>query len=180
MPSAVLGDGTDFKYVDAPFFVPHFFFDCSIGGPSSSAEILVRSLIDHGSDTVLIDPVYINHLGLAHHKLPKPKKVMMVVGQGKKEVFLFDEWVPLTVISANQVWTSHTCRAILAPNLCVPLLLGNPFLATNGIVIDHKLRTCLDKKSSYDLINPPAIKCTMIKLHPTFGPELRKQVNRNW
>ena len=99
----------------------------------------------------------------------------MAVQQGKKEVFLFDEWVPLTVISVDQVWTSYTCQAILAPNICVPLLLGNPFLAMNGMVIDHKLHTCIDKKNGYDLVNPPAIKCTTIKPCLTFGPELRKQ-----
>jgi hypothetical protein len=32
MPSAVLGNGSDSKYVYAPFFVPHFFFDCTVGG----------------------------------------------------------------------------------------------------------------------------------------------------
>ena len=79
------------------------------------------------------------------------------------------------MISTDQAWTSRVCRAILAPNLCVPLLLGNPFLATNGIVIDHELRTCIDKKNGYDLINPPAIKRITIKPRPTFGPELRKQ-----
>ncbi|KIM76347.1 hypothetical protein PILCRDRAFT_12787 [Piloderma croceum F 1598] len=32
MPSAVLDDGSDSEYVDTPFFTPHFFFSCSIGG----------------------------------------------------------------------------------------------------------------------------------------------------
>jgi hypothetical protein len=53
-------------------------------------------------------------------------------------------------------------------------LLGNPFLATNGIVIDHELCTCIDKKSGYDLLNPPALKRTTVKPRPCFGPELKK------
>ena len=109
LPSMVLGDGTDSEYIDAPFFVPHFFFDCSIGGPSASAELNVHALIDNRSDTVLIDPMYANHLSLTLRKLPKWKEVIMVVGQGTKEVFSFDEWVPLTVILVDQVWTSHVC-----------------------------------------------------------------------
>ena len=147
MPSAVLGNGTDSEYADAPFFVPHFFLDCSIGGPSATTELSVRALIDDGSDAVLIDPAYADHLGLARRKLPHPKEVIMAVGKGGREVFSFDEWVPVTVVSSDQAWTSRACRAILAPNLCVPILLGNPFLATNGIVIDHELRTCIDKKN---------------------------------
>ena len=102
MLSVVLGYGTDSEYVDAPFFVPHFFFDCSIGSSSASAELPVHALIDDGYNAVLIDPVCVDCLGLEPHKLPKPKEVMMAVGQGKKEVFSFDEWVPLTVISFNQ------------------------------------------------------------------------------
>ena len=40
MPSTVLDDGTNSEYVDALFFVPHFFFNCSIAGPSASAKYL--------------------------------------------------------------------------------------------------------------------------------------------
>lgn len=174
MSSAVLGNGSDSEYVDTPFFVPHFFFECLLGGPTASAEITVRALIDDGSDAVLIDPVYADRLGLTRRKLPVPKEVVMAVGNGQKEVFSFVEWVPLTIVSSDQAWTSRACRAILAPNLCVPLLLGNPFLATNGIVIDHELRTCIDKKTGYDLTNPSIIKRTTIKPRPIFGPELKK------
>jgi hypothetical protein len=86
MPSAVLGDGTDSKYIDVPFFVPHFFFDCFISSPSTSAELNVHTLIDDRSNAVLIDPAYANHLGLAHQKLLKPKEVIMAVGKGGREV----------------------------------------------------------------------------------------------
>ena len=53
--------------------------------------------------------MYADRLSLTLRKLPKWKEVVMVVGQGTKEVFLFDEWVPLTVILVDQVWTSHVC-----------------------------------------------------------------------
>jgi hypothetical protein len=174
MPSAVLGNGSDSEYVDAPFFVPHFYFNCYAGGTTAATELTVWALIDDGSNSVLINPKYADRLGLARRKLPKPKEVLMAVGKGNKEVFLFDEWVPLTIISSNQAWTSRACKAILAPNLCVPILLGNPFLAMNGIVIDHELRTCINKKSGYDLLNLPSINRNIIKAAPSFGPELKK------
>jgi len=56
MPSAVLGDGSDSKYMYAPFFVPHFFFNCTVGGSTASSTEDVQSLIDHGCDAVLIRP----------------------------------------------------------------------------------------------------------------------------
>jgi hypothetical protein len=75
MPSAVLGDGTDSEYFDTPCFIPHFFFGCSISSPSASAELNVRALINDGSNAVLIDPTYANHLSFAHWKQLKPKEV---------------------------------------------------------------------------------------------------------
>jgi hypothetical protein len=161
MLSSVLSDGTDSdsSYITAPFYTPHFFLDCSVGGSTASSEICICALIDHGLDAVLIDPTLANCLGLRRQNLPKPKHVEMAVGHGKdKESFVFVEWVPLTIISSDQSWVLRTCRAILAPHLCVPLLLGGPFLSLNSLVIDHKSHTCIDKKNGYDLFNPPLIQ----------------------
>ena len=158
MPSVVSGNGTDSEYINTPFFVPHFYFDCDAGSTTASTKVTAQALIDDGPDSVLINPEYANCLGQTQCKLPKLKEMLMVVGKGHKEVFSFDEWVLLTIISSNQAWTSHACKVILAPNLCVPILLGNPFLAMNGIVMDHALHTCIDKKSGYNLLNPPSIK----------------------
>jgi hypothetical protein len=44
------------------------------------------------------------------------------------------------------------------PNLCVPLLLGLPFLSINCIVTDFKERTAIDKMNDYNLLNPPVPK----------------------
>jgi hypothetical protein len=69
MPLAILGDGSDSKYVLACFFVPHLFFDCLVGGSTTSSQISIRALIDHGSDAVPIDPLLANKLGLRRCKL---------------------------------------------------------------------------------------------------------------
>jgi hypothetical protein len=45
-------------------------------------------------------------------------------------------------------------RAIVAPGLCAPVILGLPFLSHNNIVIDHAARTAIDKTSNFDLLNP--------------------------
>ena len=65
MPSTVLGNGSDSEYVYAPFFVPHFYFNCYAGGTTATTELTVRALIDDGSDSVLINPKYTDCLGLA-------------------------------------------------------------------------------------------------------------------
>ncbi|KIM80694.1 hypothetical protein PILCRDRAFT_9497 [Piloderma croceum F 1598] len=162
MPSAVLGEGSDSEYVIAPFYVPHFYYDCSIGGSTASSQLPIHALIDHGLDSVLINPLLADQLQLRRHKLPSPKEVIMAIGDGHR-TFSFDEWVPVMIISMDQSWTSRTCHAIIAPNLSVPLLLGGPFLFSNSLVIDHQLHTCIDKKTGYDLLNLPTIKQNITK-----------------
>jgi len=174
MPSAVLGDGSDSECVDAPFSSPHFFVDVIIGG-SSLSQPPVRALIDHGCDSVLISPELVELLGFTPHKLPKPKLVIMAVKEDKRKETMFREYVNITIVSADQSWSSHSCRAIIARNLCAPLILGNIFLSYNHFVIDHELCTCVDKTTGYDLLNPPNTSHTIIKPRAIFGPELRKK-----
>lgn len=49
-------------------------------------------------------------------------------------------------------------KAVVTPKLCVPLLLGLPFLSINHIVADFKLCSAIDKTNDYDLLNPPVPK----------------------
>ena len=141
-----------------------FFADVIIGSSSSVSQCPVHALIDHGCDSVLISPELVDCLGLPRRKLPKLKSVVMAVEGDQKKEFVFREFVQMSVISSDQSWSSRSCRAIIAPNLCAPLILGNVFLAYNHFVIDHKLRTCIDKVTGYDLLNPPKITWTVIKL----------------
>lgn len=58
----------------------------------------------------------------------------------------------------DSAWTSQTVKAVITPNLCVPVLFGLPFLSINCIVTDFKDHTAIDKMCGYDLLNPPAHK----------------------
>lgn len=130
-------------------------------------------LIDHGSDVVLINPSLTDSMKLKYHKLLELKEVCMAVGNGK-ETFIFKHWDPITIISTDQTWTLHICCAIIAPNLCIPILLGGPFLFSNSLVIDHETHTCIDKKTRYNLFNPMPIEWSITKAAPRFGPKLKK------
>jgi len=90
MPSACLGDGTNSEYVNIPFYTPHLFLDCTARGHKACTEVPIRALIDNGANAVLISPELADNLGLAHHKLPLCKDVVMAVGGRKKEIFSFE------------------------------------------------------------------------------------------
>jgi hypothetical protein len=74
--------------------------------------------------------------------------------EGPKHIVFLSEWVKLKLYDPSGAWQSKTVCAIVAPSLCVPVILGGPFLAHNNIVIDHAARTAVDKLSGFDLLNP--------------------------
>ena len=48
----------------------------------------------------------------------------------------------------------------------MPVIFGLPFLTHNNIVTDHALRSCIDKKCGYDLINPDPVLPPLPKISP--------------
>jgi hypothetical protein len=78
----------------------------------------------------------------------------MSLGSNKKTFITLTEWVKLQVEDPSGLWTSHTVCALIAPNLCSPIILGLPFLAHNNIVVDHA-QMVIDKTSGFDLLILP-------------------------
>ncbi|KAG1804740.1 uncharacterized protein HD556DRAFT_1226393, partial [Suillus plorans] len=139
MPSAALGNGSDSgEECVAPLQTSHLRWTCLVDGPAVSSPLSVSALIDHGSSLVLIGEDLVSQLGLRRRKLGKPISISLAVTKNK-ECLLLSHYVKLACTSPDQMYTSRTVRAIIAPNLCTPLLLGGPFLAHNRIVIDHEL-----------------------------------------
>jgi hypothetical protein len=91
--------------------------------------------------------------------------------QNSKRTLELSEYVKLQLYDPVGNWTSKTVRALIAPSLCAPVILGLPFLSHNNIVIDHALRTAIDKTLGFDLLNPtppPAPKPPRQKLKEFF------------
>lgn len=182
VPSSVLeevSDSDDDTCV-APFETAHLIWPCLLAGPSSSTFERVDALIDHGSHLVLIDEQVVTRLGLRRWKLHAEIEANSAFLVPSSAPFRFSEYVHLAPSSLSHDWTSRTIRAIVAPNLVVPLLLGGPFLSHNCLLIDHELRTCISKPSNYDLLNPPSLSQKTLKVFPTRREmrRLRKDVLR--
>jgi hypothetical protein len=157
LASSVLGDDSDSEYILAPFHTPHFRWKCLLSGPHTASEVSVESLIDNSSHSVLISSETADQIGLTRRQLLVPEEVELAMAGGVKQTFAFNEWVMLNILSSDQTWSSRPVCAIVAPGLCIPLLLGGPFLSFNRLVMDHELRTCIDKSTGFDLLNPPPI-----------------------
>jgi hypothetical protein len=141
---------------DPPFYSPHFLWKCEVASRGDALLLMVESLIDNGSQPVLIESALTTSLGLKCRKLYKPHKIrlaMMAEGGGREEIAL-TEWVKLKVSDPSHLWTTRSVCTIVVPTLCSPILLGLPFLVRNNIVIDHAARTVIDKVLQFDLVNP--------------------------
>ena len=73
---------------------------------------------------------------------------------GQKVEVKFSEYIKLQLHNPSLYWSSKTIRAIIAPGLCSPMILGLPFLAHNNIVVDASERTVIDKNCNFNLLHP--------------------------
>ena len=162
LPSAVLGIGEEesddsSKYVrghdhvpsTSPFSSRHLEWRCRVDGPSVSDPMVVTALIDTGSPSVLIDEDLVAKLGLRRRRLPTPLRAKLAMGD---EGVVLTEWVKLRAVSEDQQWTARVVRAIVAPRLAYPVILGGPFLKSNRIVIDHEFDRVTTKDGTYQLL----------------------------
>lgn len=134
----------------------HLIWNCQIHSLTNDFPVKTHALIDNGAHLVLIRPELVEQLGLKRHKLHEPELVDDAFGDKRSKTKLYD-YVKLSLTSLDAAWTSKLIRAIITPGICMPIILGLPWLIHNKIVTDHDARTCVDKITNYDLLNPPPI-----------------------
>lgn len=154
--------GESDEYVP-PLLAPHFYWDCLVDGPNVPAPLRVSALIDNGSPIVLISADLVAQLGLRKHRLAQKLQVSLALDSSSSSPdsaasspssSFLSEWVKLRPKSINSSWSSRPIRAIIATKPCSQIILGQPFLSSNRIIIDHEHRTCIAKETLFDLLRP--------------------------
>lgn len=141
--------------MSAPLCVKHLFWNYQIHRLINDFPVKTRALIDNGAHLVLIHPDLASELSLKKYRLCEPELVDVALkNTNMKTRCKLSEFIKLSLTLLDSQWTSQTVKAIIAPGLCAPVILGLPFLQHNSIVTDHVDHTCIDKKSNYDLLNP--------------------------
>jgi hypothetical protein len=155
----------------APLHVSHLYWRCLTSGNTNEFPVIFEALIDHGSSAVLISEDFARQLGLRRKQLREPYIAELAMdNDGQKNEFRFSEYVKLQLHDPSSLWSSKAVRAIVAPGLCSPMILGLPFLSHNNIVVDASARTVIDKKCNFDLLHPkvPPKKAVKKKLKEFF------------
>ncbi len=163
--SCVLGSGSDSEVCVAPLYSSHTVLRAVVLSHAVESTPM-STLIDSGAHTVLIRQDVVNRLQLRQYPLPAPHKLGNAWGTGETESKVY---VRLRIALPDFSWTSVSCRAIVVPSLCAPVILGKPFLEANQIVEDHHARSLVHKPSGLNLLNPSPLPSA-----PTPSPAQRR------
>ncbi|KAG6864278.1 hypothetical protein C0991_010863, partial [Blastosporella zonata] len=137
------------------FCIDHLFWDCLVESSTSLSPLRVTALIDNASHLVLIDQTLANKLSLRPFKLADPQHINLAMSSlGENAGILLTHYVKLSTLSCSRDWKSDPVHAIIAKNLCLPLILGLPWLQKNHVVINHFNQTVIDSRCNYILLKP--------------------------
>ena len=103
----------------------------------------------------------------------KPESATLAINS-QRQTFHLAEYVTLSLLLLNNAWTSRPVRALIAPNLCINILLGLPFLKHNKIVVDHELDTAICKSTGFDLLNENKIIPLTTPTPPQLSPKQKR------
>ena len=158
--------GSDFDTADTPdtslssvSAVPpleekHLTWDCTLTNNSDHLWIKVRALIDSGAHLVLIRPDIVTRLHLPILPLPHAEKVSVAIGN-EQATQTITNYVLIQPTAPIGGFSSTPLHAVITPGLCMPLILGLPFLTQNKIVCNYAKRECLVTTITppYNLLN---------------------------
>ncbi|TFY79074.1 hypothetical protein EWM64_g4938 [Hericium alpestre] len=182
---AIIGEGTDsedeIQCIDAPLpalYTDSLVWNCLVDGPSVDEPVSSTTLIDDGSQFVLIRASLASTLGLSLRLLSHPVSLGSAFSGGGNEVSsgsndcidsgplpmhdsavpassISTHWVKLFCSSPDSFFHSHTVCALIVPDLLAyPIILGLPFLTSNCLVVDAEFCSCVSKDIHYDLLHP--------------------------
>ena len=167
LPSApasfTLGNGSDTENENlsdvsvppCPISIPHLVWIANVIS-NDDFPFPVDCLLDSRAHLVLIRPEVVADLGLPVQRLKNPVAVSLALNGVNTTTFL-DNCVTLSVSTVNNAWTSRLVTTIIAPGLCMNILLGLPFLTHNKIIIDHEKCFVVHRPSGFDILNENAV-----------------------
>jgi hypothetical protein len=131
----------------------HFIWTCRLNNATDRLSLKTKALIDGGAHMVLIRPDIVTRLALPTFPLENPEQVNVAMG-APNQIEKLTHFAIIEPTSLDGLFVSHRVHAVIAPGLCMPIILGLPFLCTNKIVCNYTERTCTatSNEPPYDLL----------------------------
>jgi hypothetical protein len=163
-----VSDGSDASLSSVSALPPlkgdHFLWPCALTNPTDNISVKACSLIDSGSHMVLVRPDLVSRLKLQAIPLPRPEQISIAVDANEHPLAM-THYIVLKPMSIDRLFVSKPVHAVIAVNLCIPLILGLPFLTENRISCDYVKRKCMSNAVSppFDLLQKHIKKTNIIE-----------------
>ena len=132
----------------------HLVWKCKADSGVAGVSVNTTALIDSGAHMVFIRPDLVEKLELHAFRLTSPELINVAINaQGPSSLMHF---VRFTVSSRDNVFKSKVLNAVVTPGLCMPIILGLPFLCNNNVSCNYTDRACIvpTKSKPYNLLKP--------------------------
>lgn len=126
----------------------------SISASPSSSSIQVRPLMDTGSKDSLISLDLVKELDLKTRSLGTPRPSGSAFGGGKLDGPVFTEYVKIHLVSQDQAWSSGCIKALVSPNLCTKLIIGERTMAREHLELHPASKDIIHSPSGVNLMKP--------------------------
>ena len=114
----------------------HLVWTCHVDNATDRVSVKAHALIDSGAHMVLIRPDLVKRLNLPSLPLVTPERVNVALGSAEP-INQLTHYVEKFPASLDNHFHSHLLHAVIAPGLCMPLILGLPFLSLNRILCNY-------------------------------------------
>ncbi len=142
--------------VPPPLKGKHFIWQCMLMNPAQTDSLQMNTcaLIDSRAHMVLIRPDLVTCLQLPSLPLPQPERIAVAIDATKRPDKI-THYISLQPSSTDGKFQSKPLLAVITPGLCVPIILGLPFLTVNKVICNYAEWTCMvmNVLPPYDLLN---------------------------
>jgi hypothetical protein len=118
-----------------PLKCDHLTWNCITDGGTAGLSVKTTTLIDSGAHMMFIRPDLVKELELHTFCLNEPELVSIAIdAQGPA---LLTHYAQVTCTSPDNNFCSKVLNTVIAPKLCMPIILGLLFLCNHNIVCNY-------------------------------------------
>ena len=161
----------------APLKEKHFVWTCQLSNITDRLSLKVKALIDGGAHMVLVRPDIAARLALPKFPLTNPEQINVAMGT-PNEIEKLTHYVVIKPSSLDSIFLSQPLHAVIAPGLCMPIILGLLFLTSNKIVCNYAERQCVATKHDppYNLLAKNKDKVERVTANPDVLAALKDHI----
>lgn len=139
----------------SPLKCEHLLWHCIADNGLVQFPVKTMALINSGAHMIFIHLNLVEKLDLHTFQQSLPENISVAIDT--KQPKPLTHYVHITISSYDGILRSKALNTVIVPGLCMPIILGLPFLVKHKIVCDYASHECLVtiKDMKYNLLTKP-------------------------